>query len=172
MVSLGGILDEAWRASLEVSHVLFMSWFLVTKCVQLMKFNSAVHLWFVHFSVHILPNIYFWKCEFDLKIWITFQDVSLSEKCKMWEFPVVQWLGLGSFTAKDLGSIPGWELWFHKPHWAAKQKKKKWINERKPKYMDRYAMLMDWKTQSSKKSILQKQYKSMQSKLVFLRSWF
>ena len=107
MVSLGDILDEAWRASLEVSHVLFMSWFLVTKYVQLMKFNSAVHLWFVHFSVHILPNIYFWKWEFYLKIWITFQDVSLSEKCKMWEFPVVQWLGLGSFTAEDLGSIPG-----------------------------------------------------------------
>ena len=25
----------------------------------------------------------------------------------MWKFPVFQWLGLGSFTAEDLGSIPG-----------------------------------------------------------------
>ena len=26
----------------------------------------------------------------------------------LWEFPVVQWLGLGTFTARGLGSNPDW----------------------------------------------------------------
>ena len=37
---------------------------------------------------------------------------------------VVQWLGLHAFTAQGTGSIPGQELGSHKPHSAAKKKKK------------------------------------------------
>ena len=38
---------------------------------------------------------------------------------------MVQWLGLGAFTAVARGSIPGGELGSCKPHGAAKKKKSK-----------------------------------------------
>ena len=37
---------------------------------------------------------------------------------------IVQWLGLGTFTAGNPGSVPGRELISHKPHGTAKKKKK------------------------------------------------
>ena len=48
---------------------------------------------------------------------------------------VVQWLGLHAFTAQGTGSIPGQELGSHKPHSAAKKKKKmlaKEVNHKRP----------------------------------------
>ena len=35
---------------------------------------------------------------------------------------MVEWLGLGPFTAVDLDSIPGWKLRFHKTCSVAKYK--------------------------------------------------
>lgn len=37
-------------------------------------------------------------------------------------FFAVQWLGLHAFIAKSPGSIPGWELRYHKLHGVTKKK--------------------------------------------------
>ena len=47
----------------------------------------------------------------------------------MWKFPVFQWLGLGSFTAEDLGSIPGQGTKIPQATLLGQKKKKK-----KPRY--------------------------------------
>jgi hypothetical protein len=70
----GGLQKEARRTSWGTGHVLFLSWVLVARCVQFMRFNQAVRLLLVHFSVHVsyLKTVIFEKREVDLYIlrWI------------------------------------------------------------------------------------------------------
>ena len=68
--------------------VMFFSWaefwlpgvFSLWNLIQLFTYDLCT---FLYTSKHLFLK----KSKLDLKIWITFQDVSLSEKCKMWEFP-------------------------------------------------------------------------------------
>ena len=56
-------------------------------------------------------------------------DALLSEppgkpKVRDWDSLVIQWLGLGPFTAKSIGSIPGWGAKILQAVWSSQKKKK------------------------------------------------
>ena len=67
---------------------------------------------------------------------------------------MVQWLGLGAFTAKGPGSIPGWGTKNPQATWCGQKKKKK--KELGPKTYRRNCPLQSCKLDHEKLSILLK----------------
>ena len=53
------------------------------------------------------------------------KNTFIKEKCYKWDSLAVQWLGLGAFTAKGPGSIPGWGTKIPEATWGDQKKKKK-----------------------------------------------
>ena len=61
-------------------------------------------------------------------------DALLSEppgkpKVRDWDSLVIQWLGLGPFTAKSIGSIPGWGAKILQAVWSSQKKKRLGIKQ-------------------------------------------
>ena len=50
--------------------------------------------------------------------------LTLPYKLNSWEILVVQWLGLGAFTAESPGSVPGWGNEILIALWCGQNKKK------------------------------------------------